>query len=113
MSVRDERDYILRMIAVAAAAVARLRKLLTDGVNAAEIAREARSEQEKLLGKDANLLNALDAASAASFMANRETLGVWAELIRVEADALREAGESEEADVRERRAEALARIFGK
>jgi hypothetical protein len=113
MSIRDERDYILRMIAVAAAAVARLRKLLTGEGSASEIAREARSEQDKLLGKDANLLNALDAASAASFMANKETLAVWADLVQLEADALRAAGETERADARERRARALGDILPK
>jgi hypothetical protein len=113
MSIRDERDYILRMIAVAAAAVARLRKMLLEGASATQIARDARSEQDKLLGKDANLLNALDAASAASFMANKEVLAVWTELIRVEAEALRDAGENEQADARERRAEALGSILPK
>jgi hypothetical protein len=108
MSIRDERDYLLRMIAVAAAAVARLRKLLMEGGNAAQIAREARSEQDKLLGRDANLLNALDAASAASFMANKEVLAEWVELIRVEAEALRAAGMDAEADARESRANDLS-----
>ena len=113
MSIRDERDYILRMIAVAAAAVARLREKLTGGASAKDVAREARDEQGKLLGKDANLLNALDAATAASFMANKEVLGAWAELVRVEAEALREAGEIEEADAKERRARALGDILPK
>ena len=108
MSIRDERDYILRMIAVAAAAVGRLRGLLTGGGNPKDIAREAKTEQDKLLGKDANLLNALDAATAASFLANRDVLRVWVELIRVEADALRAAGETAEADARESRARELS-----
>ena len=108
MSIRDERDYILRMIAVAAAAVARLRKLLMGEGSAEQIAREARSEQDKLLGRDANLLNALDAASAATFMANKDVLQVWVELIRVEADALRAAGKTAEADAREARARGLS-----
>jgi hypothetical protein len=108
MSIRDERDYILKMIAVAAAAVARLRKLLTQGASAEEIAREARGEQDRLLGRDANLLNALDAASAATFMANKEVLKAWVELIHVEADALRAAGRTAEADARESRARGLS-----
>ena len=107
MSIRDERDYILRMIAVAAAAVARLREKLTGGGSASEIAREARAEQGKLLGKDANLLNALDAATAASFMANKDVLRAWVELIRIEADALRAAGEAEQAAALEKRAKGL------
>lgn len=106
--LRDERDYLMRMIAIAAAIVARLRERLRRGEAPAEVAQEARAAQGELLGKDASLLRALDAASAARLIGDRERLSAWAELLRVEAEALRQSGDAEGARRVEERARSLA-----
>ncbi len=106
---RDERDYLLRMIAIAAAAVARLRERLRGGAQASEVIKEAQAAQGQLLGKDAALLRALDPASAVHALGDKERLAVWAELLRVEAEAERAAGRIAEADALERRANALSK----
>lgn len=111
--LRDERDYILRMIAAAAAAVARLRQRLTGGGagSAAEVVHAARAAQTELLGKDASLLRAVDPASAAQMLGGVERLPAWVELLKLEADALRADGKTAEADALEQRARTLeARI---
>ena len=107
--LRDERDYLLRMIAMAAAIAARLRERLSgDPSQGEEIAREARQAQVELLGKDSGLLSALDAASVKHLVTDKDKIAVWVALLRVEADALRQAGRHAEADARESRARALS-----
>ena len=95
--LRSERDYIMRMIALAAAAVARLREKLAAGAKPVEIIGEVRSAQSQLLGKDLAIYRALDGASAASLIGDRETMRAWADLLELEAEALRADGESAEA----------------
>ena len=92
---RDEPDFILRMIAAAAAVVARLRTKLGGGGSAEEVLAEARAAQGELLGKDFSLLIALDPTTAAQMLGARA--GTWADLLDVEADALRAAGRKDEA----------------
>lgn len=104
--LRTERDYILRMIALAAAIVARLREKLAKGGEAREVVAEVRVAQGELLGKDATLLRALDPATAAQLM-DPQHAKAWADLLRVEAEALRSGGSSDEADAVDRRAEIL------
>lgn len=94
--LRDERDYLLRMIAAAAAAVARLREGLRNGASGVEVASEARSAQAELLGRDATLLMMLDPRSAAQTLGDEQRLARWIELLRVEAEALRAAGRDQE-----------------
>ncbi len=108
MSVRDERDYLLRMIAMAAATVARLRGRLTGGEGgiAAEVVTSARTAQAELLGRDGALLRMLDPTSAAQ-MLGPERIPVWADLLQLEADALRADGKVDEANAVEARAKAL------
>lgn len=96
--LRSERDYIMRMIALAAAAVARLRERLRAGARPAEIVGEVRSAQNQLLGKDLAIYRALDGASAASLIGDKETMRAWADLLELEAEALRSGGEQAEAD---------------
>lgn len=91
--LRYERDYIMRMIAAAAAAVARLRERLNSGAAPDEIVREARVAQSALLGNEAVLLRALDASSAAHTIGDPERLAAWADLLRLEAEALEKAGD--------------------
>ena len=108
MSVRDERDYLLRMIAMAAATVARLRGRLTGGGggSAAEVVQSVRAAQAELLGRDGALLRMLDPASAAQ-MLGPERIPAWADLLQLEADALRADGKSAEADAVEARVNVL------
>jgi hypothetical protein len=112
MSIRSERDYILRLIAAAAAAMNRLRGRLAEGEPPLRIVQEARARQGELLGKDAQLLAALDPASAARLVGDKDRVAAWAGLLRVEADALRAEGKNAEADTVERRADALAAASG-
>jgi len=94
--LRDERDYILRMIAAAAAAIAKLREKLTGGGAPGEVIQAAREAQGELLGKDAALLRALDPVSAAR-MLGTERIPAWVDLLQIEADALRADGKPDEA----------------
>lgn len=107
--LRDQRDYILRMIAVAAAALARLREQLANGGMPTEVVQAARAAQGELLGKDAALLRALDPATAAR-MLGADRIPVWADLLAVEADALRAAGKPDESAAIAARATALAAL---
>jgi hypothetical protein len=105
--LRYERDYIMRMIAAAAAAVARLRERLSGGHAPDEVAQEARAAQTALLGQEAALLRALDPASAAHAIGDRERLMAWADLLLVEAEGQRRAGDEKGAEVVERKALSL------
>jgi hypothetical protein len=110
--LRQERDYILRMIAAAAAAAARLRERLVGGAQPDEIVQAARAAQGELLGKDAMLLRALDPASAAHVLGDRERITAWVELLHVESEALRKAGREDEATMLDARAAVLAKGSG-
>ena len=105
--LRDERDYLLRMIAAAAMA-ARLRERLIGGDPPDAIVREARAAQGELLGKDAMLLRMLDPRSAAQTLADPQRLEQWRALLRVEADALRAAGQESQALAVESRLQGLS-----
>lgn len=109
--LRDRQDYLLRMIEQAAAAVAMLRRRLSGGEPPAAIAREARTAQGELLGKDAQMLSMLDARSAAHLLGEPRKLEQWVALLRVEAEALRAAGRDVDADQVESRASELGRQF--
>ena len=111
--LRSEKDYIMRMIAAAAAAVARLRERLTGGAQPAEIVAEARAAQGELLGPEVTLLRALDPASAAHAIGDEDRLRAWADLLLIEAEALRKAGHIAEAEALSRRASEISRGSGK
>ena len=106
--LRYERDYIMRMIAAAAAAVARLRERLTGGASGDEIVRAARAAQTDLLGNEAALLRALDSASAVHAIGDPERVQAWVDLLRVEADANRAAGDANTAAAIDLRADTLS-----
>ena len=110
--LRYERDFIMRMIAAAAAAVARLRERLAGGTAPQEIMQDARTAQTELLGREAGLLRVLDAASAAHALGDAQRIRAWSELLRVEAEALRAAGEISIAAAVEARAAALEKAAG-
>jgi hypothetical protein len=106
--LQDQRDYILRLIAAAAAAVAALRSRLAGGGSPDEIVREAQAAQGELLGKDAQLLRMLDPTSAAHTLGDKARLREWAALLRVEAAAHRSAGRETQAAALEARADVLS-----
>ena len=106
----QRQDYLLRLIAQAAAALRRLRERLVGGDAPAEIVEEARAAQRALLGKDVSLLRALEPATAAGLVGDRRRIALWAELVRVEGAALRREGRDAEGAALEARADALARL---
>lgn len=79
-------DYLLRMIAQAAAALRRLREKLGHGTED-EVVREAGAAIGQLLGPQRGLLEMLDAASAARSVGNPDTVRAWSELLMLQADA--------------------------
>jgi hypothetical protein len=105
--LRDQRDYLLRMIAQAAAAIARLREMLTGGTAAEEIVRQAQAAQTELLGKDAMLLRMLDPKSAAHALGDPKRQEQWKALLLIEAEALRRIGRVAEAEALESKAQRI------
>jgi hypothetical protein len=117
MSIRrrgaDEQDYVLRLIRQAAEALRLLRLRLAGGRDApARVRRQAAAAAAGLLGRDAPLLHALDAASAVRLVADPRRVALWAGLLDVEADAARAEGDAESAAARENRAAALRAAAG-
>jgi hypothetical protein len=108
--LRYERDYVLRMIAAAAAAVARLRGRLRGGGVPDEILREVLTSQSELLGKNAPLFRALDPTSAAHALGDKDLVAAWADLLRVEAEARRLSGDVQASNAAEARADALEKL---
>ena len=102
-----QRDYILRLIEEAAAALRRVLRLTADGEPAAAV-REAQDAARALLGPMANALTAVDPATAAQLMGDPARLGAWAQLLAAEAAARRALDEGATADLVERRALAIA-----
>lgn len=102
-----QRDYILRMIAQAAAAARRLRELLARSAAPTELLPAIRDAQGELLGRDAEMLRALDPATAAGLLGDPRRVRAWADLLDVEADALDASGASEPAAHARRRARTL------
>jgi hypothetical protein len=104
-----QRDYILRLLEQAAAAVRRLRELLGGGTaDPTVIIDEARAAQAALFGKTWALLERVDIATATSLIRDARQLAVWAELLRVEADASRVMGDAQRAERLAARADELA-----
>lgn len=107
----ERRDYILRLIQQAGAALRRLReRLLGEADAGADVAAETAVEIGALLGggTTAALIERVDAATAVMLVADRERIGVWVELLRLRADALASSGAGDEAAVVRERADALA-----
>ena len=108
-----QRDYILRLLEQAAAAVRRLRELLGAGTAPSEeIVEEARAAQAELFGNSWTLLQQVDVATATSLVRDPRQLSLWADLLRVEAAATRSVGDSERAARLETRAAAIAAAAG-
>jgi hypothetical protein len=95
MSLRDEHDLILRTVAVAAAALARLRQRVSGGgERLVDIVKGARTAQGELLGKDAGLLMMLDPESASHTIGDPDRLNAWADLLELESEALAKMDET-------------------
>lgn len=104
-----QRDYVLRLLEVAAAALRRLRELLGAGTAEPEvIVEEARAAQAALFGDTWPLLQRVDAATATALIRDPRQLALWADLLRAEADASRCAGDTERADYLDTRATVVA-----
>jgi hypothetical protein len=102
MSIR-ERDYILKMIEQLAAALSRVAGLKTAG-KLDEAGDEIRNTADAILGPLANTVDALDAASAAKLLGNRQKIGVYAALVAELADIRAREGRDAEARSKYRRA---------
>jgi hypothetical protein len=100
-------DYLLRMITQAAAALRRLRERLVGGGSAEEVVRDAGAAIGELLGPQRSTLELLDARSATMLLGNDDRVPHWIALIRLQADAARQAGASDKALHLEQRARAL------
>jgi hypothetical protein len=104
-----QRDYILRLLEQAAAVVRRLRELLGAGTAEPElIVDEARAAQAALFGDSWMLLQQVDVATATALIRDARQLSVWADLLRVEAEANRALGDLERAEYLESRASGIA-----
>lgn len=104
-----QRDYILRLLEQAAAALRRLRELL--GAGTAEpvaVIDEARAAQAALFGDTWTLLQRVDVATATSLIRDSRQLAMWADLLRVEAEANRSLGDVARAEHLETRATGIA-----
>ena len=100
-------DSLLRLVTQAATALRRFRERLKGGTPPREIADEARAAAAELLGPRASLVAMMDATSAVGMVGDPERVRVWAGLLRVEADALRQLGDGARADWLDARASAL------
>lgn len=104
-----QRDYILRLLEQAAAALRRLRELLGAGTaRPVEIVDEARAAQAALFGDTWPLLQRVDVATATSLVRDPRQLAIWADLLRVEGEASRAVGDDEGATQLEARAAGIA-----
>ena len=100
-------DYLLRMIAQAAAALARLRARLAGGDSAEEVVRDAGAAIGELLGPQRSTFELLDPATASLLLGHDDRVPHWIALIRLQADAARLAGADDRALQLEQRAIAL------
>jgi hypothetical protein len=104
-----QRDYILRLLEQAAAVVRRLRELLTrGGAPPAEIVEKAQAAQAELFGDTWALLQRVDVTTATGLIRDSRQLALWAELLRVEAEANRQLGDEQRAQDLEERAAKIA-----
>jgi hypothetical protein len=104
-----QRDYILHLLEQATAVLRRLRELLVAGTaKPAAIVDEARAAQAALFGETWMLLQRVDVATATALIRDPRQLSIWADLLRVEAEANRAQGDAERAAHLETRAEGIA-----
>jgi hypothetical protein len=108
-SMPVQRDYILRLLEQAAAVVRRLRELLGAGTaEPAAIVEQARAAQAALFGDTWMLLQRVDVTTATGLIRDSRQLSVWADLLRLEAEANRSLGDTARAEQLETRAAEIA-----
>ena len=104
-----QRDYILRLLEEAAAVLRRLRELLAAGYSKpAVIVDEARAAQSALFGDMWAMLQRVDVATATALIRDKRQLTLYADLMRVEAQANRSLGDDDRAEYLEARAAGIA-----
>lgn len=104
-----QRDYILRLLEQAAAVVRRLREMLRGGAaSPSEIEEQARAAQAELFGETWALLQRVDVATALGLIRDARQLALWAELLRIEAQANRQLGDEQRAQDLDARAAKIA-----
>ena len=104
-------DFLLRQLGLVAEALRRLRARLGGGASAEEVMPAIRAAEGELLGTRTPLLRSLDAATAASLLGSTEAVGLWVELLRLEAQAHRAAGDERAAQAVEHRAMRLEQVL--
>ena len=108
----QQEDYLIRLIRQAFDVLRRLRaKLMGDPLAADDVVRGARDAQAELLGPLFGAMTMVDADTAVGLMRDRERLEAWVELMRLEADALRAAGDAAGAAAVARRADAVQEAY--
>ena len=104
-----QRDYILRLLEQAAAVVRRLREMLTGrAASPSEIEEQARAAQAELFGETWSLLQRVEVATAIGLIRDARQLALWADLLRIEAEANRQLGDEQRAQDLEARAAKIA-----
>ena len=104
-----QRDYILRLLEQAAAVARRLRELLTgNAASPSEIEAQARAAQGELFGETWALIQLVDVSTAIGLIRDARQLALWAELLRIEAEANRRLGDHQRAQDLEARAAKIA-----
>ena len=108
-SMPVQRDYILRLLEQAAAVIRRLREMLTrGGASPSEIVEEARAAQAELFGDTWALLQRVDVSTVTGLIRDARQLALWADLLRIEAEANRQLGDEQRAQDLEVRAAKIA-----
>lgn len=106
-----QRDYILRLLEQAGAVVRRLREMLTrKGASPSEIVEEARAAQAELFGDTWALLQRVNVSTATGLIRDTRQLALWADLLRIEAEANRQLGDEQRAEDLEARAAKIAEV---
>ena len=104
-----QRDYILRLLEQAAAVLRRLRELLAGGgAKPAVIVEEARAAQAELFGDTWAMVQRVDVATVTSLIRDARQLTLYADLLRVEAEANRGLGDAKRAEYLETRAAGIS-----
>lgn len=101
-----QRDYILRMIALVAAAIARAVRRREEG-DAAGARTELRGATRELLGPAADLVGQVDPRTAANIIGDPQRMALFARLLHADAEFLRILQRPAEGDQADRRALAL------
>ena len=98
-----QRDFILRMIAAIAAAIARIVKRKQSG-DLAGARQEVHSAVGELLGPAAAMVGMLDSRTASNLVSDPKRIALWARLLNEDADVLRLMGRTAESEATDRRA---------